>query len=180
MQKLSFAINPGLFLMMQGRKKYIFFKKEGKLRIVLSGRVFDTSWEYESSNKSIIINGENEKFMVHPAFVDGIILALNVDGTDKYSFLIEEDNAIKFAPKTLTELNGYFLDLKQRKLEEERRLIKDKKIEEQKKAQEEIRLEKKRIENERRLLKCLKFIGISFFTALICYFCYKKSCTCMM
>lgn len=157
-----------------GEKEVYIFKKEGKLRIVLSGRVFDTSWEYESSNKSIIINGENEKFMVHPAFVDGTVLALNVDGTDKYSFLIEEENVKKFAPKTLTELNDYFLELKQSKLEEERRLIKAKEIATKKKAQKEIRLKKERIEYERRLSKFLKFIGISFVSALICYFCYKK------
>lgn len=157
-----------------GEKEVYIFKKEGKLRIVLSGRVFDTSWEYESSNKSIIINGVDERYMVHPAFVDGTVLALNVDGTDKYSFLIEEENVKKFAPKTLTELNDYFLELKQSKLEEERRLIKAKEIATKKKAQKEIRLKKERIEYERRLSKFLKFIGISFVSALICYFCYKK------
>ena len=157
-----------------GEKEVYIFKKEGKLRIVLSGRVFDTSWEYESSNKSIIINGVDERYMVHPAFVDGTVLALNVDGTDKYSFLIEEENAKEFAPKTLTELNDYFLELKQRKLEDERRLIEAKEIEKKKKAQEKLRLEKERIEYERRLSKFLKFIGICFFSALICYFCYQK------
>lgn len=105
-----------------GDKEVYIFKKDGLLRIVLNGRVFDASWELESSNESIIINGENERFMVRTAFVDGTILALNIDGTDKYSFLIEEKNAKNFAPKTLEDLNRYFLELKQRKLEENRKI----------------------------------------------------------
>lgn len=157
-----------------GEKEVYIFKRDGKLRIVLNGRVFDASWEYESANKSIVINGSQERVMVHPAFVDGTILALNIDGTDKYSFLIEEQNAKDFAPKTLEDLNGYFLEVKQRKLERERVLLERRRVIEERRKEAEIRAQKEKEIVTRFLLKAIICILILLILGFVCYYIYQQ------
>ena len=48
--------------------------------------------------------------MLRTAFVDENILAFQLDGTDRYAFMIDENNKALFAPKTLEELNTYLVD----------------------------------------------------------------------
>ena len=66
--------------------------------------------------------------MLRTAFVDENILAFQLDGTDRYAFMIDENNKALFAPKTLEELNTYLVD----KLDKE----KQKQIEQQNKDNE--------------------------------------------
>lgn len=66
--------------------------------------------------------------MLRTAFVDENILAFQLDGTDRYAFMIDENNKALFAPKTLEELNTYLVD----KLDTE----KQKQIEQQNKDNE--------------------------------------------
>lgn len=69
------------------------------------------TWKYIPANKSILINGEDNSFvMLRTAFVDENILAFQLDGTDRYAFMIDENNKALFAPKTLEELNTYLVD----------------------------------------------------------------------
>ena len=87
------------------------------------------TWKYIPANKSILINGEDNSFvMLRMAFVDENILAFQLDGTDRYAFMIDENNKALFAPKTLEELNTYLVD----KLDTE----KQKQIEQQNKDNE--------------------------------------------
>ena len=59
----------------------------------------------------VVINGEDNSFeMLRTAFVDENILAFQLDGTDRYAFMIDENNKALFAPKTLEELNTYLVD----------------------------------------------------------------------
>ena len=46
--------------------------------------------------------------MVKPAFVDSNILALQVDGTDEYAFLIDEDILKRLVFKTFNDVLSYF------------------------------------------------------------------------
>ena len=66
--------------------------------------------------------------MLRTAFVDENILAFRLDGTDRYAFMIDENNKALFAPKTLEELNVYLVD----KLDKEKQIL----IEQQNKENE--------------------------------------------
>lgn len=127
-----------------GQKETYIFKEDGTILISISGAVTYGKWEYLPVNKSIIISGNNQSFMVLPSFVDEYILALQVDGTNNFAFLIDEQNKSKFAPKTYQDVIGYFE-------EKERRIIEVQKKEEQRlleaKRQREIEVEKKRQED---------------------------------
>ena len=65
--------------------------------------------------------------MLRTAFIDDNILAFQLDGTNRYTFLIEENKLETFYPKTLAQLNMYFKDLD--KKTEETRLLTEKKKE---------------------------------------------------
>ena len=115
------------------------FKEDGTINIVLSGRVTRGTWEYDPSDKTIIISASNQSYMVHPGMYDDMLLALQVDGTDQCSFLIEEDNSQKFAPKTYSDLMLFFKEKERKVLEEEERirLLKEEEERARKKAAEE-------------------------------------------
>ena len=137
-----------------GEKETYIFKEDGSIIISISGAVTYGKWEYIPVNKSIIISGNNQSFMVLPSFVDEYILALQVDGTNNFAFLIDEQNKSKFAPKTYQDVIGYFVEKERRVIEakkkEEQRLLEAKKKEEQRlleeQRQREIEAKRKRQE----------------------------------
>lgn len=79
--------------------------------------------------------------MLRTAFVDENILAFQLDGTDRYAFMIDENNKALFAPKTLEELNTYLVD----KLDKE----KQKRIEQQNKENEFAEKAKQNVDREK-------------------------------
>ena len=99
------------------------FKEDGTINIVLSGRVTKGTWEYDPTDKTIIISASDQSYMVHPGMYDDMLLALQVDGTNECSFLIEENNSKNFAPKTYSELLLFFEEKERKALEEEKRII---------------------------------------------------------
>ena len=46
--------------------------------------------------------------MFRPSFFDQTIFALQQDGTNKFAFMIDEQQCQSFQPKSLTELESYF------------------------------------------------------------------------
>ncbi len=140
-----------------GDKEVYIFKEDGSLIISINGSVTKGSWEYLSENKSVIISASNQEYMVHPAFLDNILFALQVDGIENYAFLIDQKNTQNFAPKSLNDLHQYFRQKEQKRIEEEnrkreeQRLAELKRIEEENRKREEQRLaEQKRIEEEQK------------------------------
>ena len=93
-----------------GIKEVYIFNKDGSLIISVSGKVSNATWKYIPANKSIIIETNKESYMLNPAFVDGNILALQMDGTNEYAFLIDEQNTQNFLPKSLQDINQYLKD----------------------------------------------------------------------
>ncbi len=91
-----------------GIKEVYIFNKDGSLIISVSGKVSNATWKYIPANKSIIITSGDNSYMMNPAFVDGNILALQMDGTNEYAFLINEQNLMKFLPQSLLEVEQYF------------------------------------------------------------------------
>lgn len=129
-----------------GEKELYIFQEDYTLLISLSGRVTKGTWEYVSANRSLIITAQNESYMLHVAFMDNVLFAMQVDGTQKYSFMIDENNRTSFKPRTLNELQCYFEEKEQAKLLEERQ--RQNRLEWER--QEAERQRQKRLEQERR------------------------------
>ena len=118
------------------------FQEDGTVLITTNGIGSVKTWKYIPANKSILINGDGNRFvMLRAAFVDENILAFQLDGTDRYAFMIDENNKALFAPKTLEELNMYLED----KLDKE----KQKQIEQQNKDNELAEKAKQKANRER-------------------------------
>lgn len=124
-----------------GEKETYIFKEDGSVLITFSGAVTYGKWEYLPVNKSVIISGNNQSFMVIPSFLDECILALQVDGTNNYAFLIDEQNKYSFAPKTYKDVIGYFEEKERTVLEalakKELERVEEKKVTEEKKVKSE-------------------------------------------
>ena len=113
----------------EGEKQVYIFQEDGTVLITTNEIGSVKTWKYIPANKSILINGDGNRFvMLRTAFVDENILAFQLDGTDRYAFMIDENNKALFAPKTLEELNIYLVD----KLDKEKQIL----IEQQNKENE--------------------------------------------
>lgn len=106
-------------------KEIYIFQGDGTLIISYGGKVSKATWQYIPVNKSLIISTKDEAYMLHPAFIDEKIFALQQDGTNKFAFMIDENQANRFLPKTLTELAAYFEEKERQKIQEQqkRRLL---------------------------------------------------------
>ena len=93
-----------------GEKELYIFNTDETLIISVSGRVTNAIWKYISVNKSIIISVSNQSYMVHPAFYDNMIFALQMDGTNEYAFLIDEKNLFSTNLRTFNDLVIYFAE----------------------------------------------------------------------
>ena len=129
----------------EGEKQLYIFQRDGSVLVTTNGIGSFLSWKYMSANNSILLYSNKDSFiMLRTAFIDDNILAFQLDGTNRYTFLIEENKLKTFYPKTLTLLNQYFYEI-EHKVEQEKLLIeKQKRIE---KTKSEIR--KKREERDR-------------------------------
>lgn len=126
----------------EGEKQVYIFHEDGTVLITTNGIGSVKTWKYIPANKSILINGDGNRFvMLSTAFVDENILAFQLDGTDRYAFMIDENNKALFAPKTLEELNIYLVD----KLDKE----KQKRIEQQNKENEFAEKAKQKVDREK-------------------------------
>jgi hypothetical protein len=93
-----------------GEKELYIFNTDGTLIIAVSGRVTNATWQYIPANKSIVVTGNAQSYMVHPAFCDNMLLALQVDGTNQYTFLIDEKSILSTNLKTFNDLVLYFAE----------------------------------------------------------------------
>lgn len=93
----------------EGLKQIFIFQTDGKLIISTSGKVIYSTWTYLDANRSIIIENGDDVRMFHPAFSDDVLLILQQDGTQESLVMIDEANAVSFAPKTLLELKEYII-----------------------------------------------------------------------
>lgn len=125
-----------------GEKEVYIFQEDGSLIISFAGKVTHATWQYLPVNKSLIIDSNEDAYMLHPAFVDENLFVLQQDGTDRFAFMIEEKQSASFSPRSLTELNAYFEEKERKKIQEQQLA--------QQKALEQERIEyQKRLEEER-------------------------------
>ena len=104
-----------------GEKEVYIFNEDGTLFISVSGKVTNATWQYIAANRSLIISGNNQSYMVHPAFYDQVIFALQVDGTDDCAFLVDENNLPSVPMRTFEDVKNYFAEKERQALLEEER-----------------------------------------------------------
>lgn len=104
-------------------KEIYIFQGDGTLIISYGGKVSKATWQYIPVNKSLIISTKDEAYMLHPTFIDEKIFALQQDGTNKFAFMIDENQANRFLPKTLTELAAYFEEKERQKIQEQQKQL---------------------------------------------------------
>ena len=136
-----------------GEKEVFIFRTDGSVLVTKNGEGVITTWEWIPTNKSLMINRiEKEKSIVilRPEFVNNTILALQLDGTEKYTFLIDENNKEKFAPKTLSELKQYFIAIELMAIEAIRQKEEERIQNEEKRRKQEAEDNRIAEENKRR------------------------------
>lgn len=103
-----------------GDKEVYIFQEDGTLLVSVNGEVSNAAWQYVSANKSLIISSDGHSYMFRPSFMDDVIFALQQDGTNKFAFMIHEEQSKYFHPKSLAELNAYLEAKVQKQLEDQR------------------------------------------------------------
>lgn len=87
------------------RHSYIF-KEDGGLVITTQGKGRETTWEYLPANKTVKFkDADGVVELYHPTVFDGNLLVLNLDTTDEYAILLNE-NAV-FKPQKLEDIIVY-------------------------------------------------------------------------
>lgn len=129
-----------------GVKEIYIFQEDGSLIISLNGKVSRATWQYIPANRSLIINSDNESYMLRPFFQDENLFTLQLDGTREYSFLINEAQRTSFPVESLSDLKFYLEHKEERLLqiqvEKERQLALQQR-------EEELRKKKQREREER-------------------------------
>lgn len=70
------------------RTVYIF-KDDGRLLISHNGKITKASWEYLGDN-SVMIDKEGESYLFRQGFFDENIMALQLDNSESYVFMVNE------------------------------------------------------------------------------------------
>lgn len=91
-----------------GERELYLFQQDGSVIITTNGIGFMGKWQWIPANNSLIIQQKESVLMFHPRYIDDMVLALTLDGTNLHSFLIEDKNRQMFVPKTLADLQMYF------------------------------------------------------------------------
>lgn len=78
------------------QKRLYIFKEDGGLVITSQGKGRETNWEYLSANRTLKFkDADNVVELYHPTVFDDSVLVLNLDTTDEYAFLVNEDAMFK-------------------------------------------------------------------------------------
>lgn len=153
-----------------GEKELYIFQENGSLIASINGNVTNATWQYISANKSLLISFKEQSYMLHPSFIDNTIFALQQDGTERFLFMISEEQSTSFYPKSLKELNFYFERMEHKKIEEEKqqklKLLEQQRIEqlritEERKNQEQYEIREKERQKEQAIEK--KALGCIFY-----------------
>ena len=120
-----------------GVKEIYIFQEDGSLIISLNGKVSRATWQYIPVNRSLIINLDNESYMLRPFFQDENLFTLQLDGTQEFSFLINEIRKPFFPVNSLSDLKLYLKNKEQlqiqQQIEKEKQQIYQRKFNKQKK-----------------------------------------------
>lgn len=165
-----------------GIKEIYLFQHDGSLIISVSGKVTNATWKYIPVNQSILISTKIASYMLHPTFIDNIIFALQLDGTNQYSFMIDELQRDLLVPKSLSDIEQYFKRKIQLELEEEKQLsiqrayertVENERQRQQKKKEAEDAILEKALERSKLYQTVLSIAWIQMFlTPIILILCF--------
>ena len=89
-------------------KEVYIFQKDGTLIISHNGKVCKTKWEYIAQNTSLIIEDiESDTYMLKPTYYDNKVLVLQVDGTNEYAIMLNENCIEELMLDSLDEIKLY-------------------------------------------------------------------------
>lgn len=117
-----------------GEKELYIFQENGDILLSTNGIVSQGKWQYISANKSILVSVKENSYMLHPSFSINNIMAMNLDGTERYMLMIEEQSLLALQLKSLEDLNKYLLSIVNMDEQEEKEKIQKRKEEELQKA----------------------------------------------
>lgn len=157
-----------------GDKELYIFQENGSLITSINGSVINATWQYLSANNSLVISFKEQSYMLHPSFKDDVIFALQQDGTERFVFMIEENQSNFFHPKSLKELTTYFENKERRNIEkrqQEKRILlqqQETKLKEIRKFQIEQEKQRKEEKREEDILKnCKYYLKFSIIAGLV-------------
>lgn len=110
------------------------FEPNGKLRIILGGKVTNAQWEYVETLKCVQLSLKDQQYMLQLSFFDQTLLAMKLYSGNEYCIMIEESRYADSQLKTLNDVQQYFVAIAAKQ---------------EKQLQEQKQLEEKRIQKER-------------------------------
>lgn len=148
-----------------GEKELYIFQENGDILLSTNGIVSQGKWQYISANKSILISVKENSYMLHPSFSINNIMAMNLDGTERYMLMIEEQSLLALQLKSLEDLNQYLLSIENTEKQKEQKHEEDNL---QKEANREWERNKKNILNTNIEYKHYKTLSIYSLVLGIC------------
>ena len=148
-----------------GEKELYIFQDNGDILLSTNGIVSQGKWQYISANKSILISVKENSYMLHPSFSINNIMAMNLDGTERYMLMIEEQSLLALQLKSLEDLNQYLLSIENTEKQKEQKHEEDNLLKE---ANREWERNKKNILNTNIEYKHYKTLSIYSLVLGIC------------
>lgn len=102
-----------------GEKELYIFQENGDILLSTNGIVSQGRWQYIYANKTILISIKENSYLLHPSFSINNIMAMNLDGTERYMLMIEEQSLLALQLKSIKDLNNYFLSLEESEKQKE-------------------------------------------------------------
>lgn len=162
----------------EGIKEVYIFNRDGTLLASHNGKVTRAHWEYLATNTAILIEQNNDTFMLKPFFYDNKVLALQQDGTLNFALMIGEKYVEELAIDNLAKASLYIAEQQENKMREEAN-TKKQELEKSKKCEWEEFIKMKIAEemNSPEIVsKVKKHKILIFITAFICLLSFLLAC----
>ena len=133
-----------------GDTENLVFQEDGTVLVSVNGSLKKYKWLYIPQNQSLsIMHTDTDGTMLKPAYIDSKVLAFQKIGTKECMFLIDDALGEKDKLLTLDSVKKHLIELEQRAIEEDKKLMLLQIIEERNKQHELEEAEKKRIQENR-------------------------------
>lgn len=104
----TFICNGSWWIYNDTKEKEIWvFQNKGRLLTAVNGIVQVKEWEYVTNNKTILVTQENSSYMFNIAFIDDKVFLLNLDGTQEYILMLNENEISNVKEITLNDITNY-------------------------------------------------------------------------
>lgn len=90
-----------------GQSEVYVFKPDGTLYISVDGLVTKSTWQFLPVDGSLVIEAPSQSYMLTPYIFDNGIFVMQLQGTQTFSFLIEQNMAKDLGLDTYKALESY-------------------------------------------------------------------------